>query len=117
MTKHQIFLPCALPAHIDHSTYSFDWNSAVFNGPFVDGDGDLFIEQQQTDRPLFKIMWNPDYSKCLQVFFFNPSDKSKLLYYVYITAYEAYLYDCTTFKRLYRYEVNSDGSLGSPIED
>ena len=117
IAKHPIFLPCALPAHIDLSTYSFDWNSAVFNGPFDNGNGVLLIEQQQTDRPLFMIVWDPNDSEYLTVNFFNPSDKSKQLYYVYINASEAWLDDETTGKTLYHYYVNSDGSLGSQIED
>ena len=117
MAKGLIILPCAIPAHIDHSTYSFDWNSAVFNGPFVNVNGYLFIEQQQTDRPLFQIIWDPDNSEYLDVYFYNPSDKSDELYYVVINASQAYLYDYTTCKDLYRYNVNSDGSLGSPYSD
>ena len=104
---------CALPAHIDISTYSFDWNSAVFNGPFDDQNGRLFIEQQQTDRPLFRIDWDPNNSKYLEVSFLNPSDKREQLYSVYIAASQAFLYDHTTSKTLYDYNVNSDGSLGS----
>ena len=45
IAKHQIILPSALPAHINHSTISFDWNSAVYNGPFVGRDNIPFIEQ------------------------------------------------------------------------
>ena len=112
IAKHQIILSCALPAHIDHSTYSFDWNSAVFNGPFDNGYGDILIEQQQTDRPLFQIYWKPNDSEYLVVYFYNPSDKSEPLYSIDINASQAYLYDYTTSKALYHYNVNSDGSLG-----
>ena len=112
IAKHQIILPSALPAHIDHSTYSFDWNSSVLSGPFID-DHFLLIEQQQTDRPLFQIVWIPNNSECLFVYIFNPSDKSKRLYSVCIGTSQALLFDYTTDEYLYRYNVNSDGSLGN----
>ena len=99
IAKHQIILPSALPAHIDHSSYSFHWNSAAFSGPFIDGHR-LSIEQQQTSRPLFKITWSLRVSKYLDVFFYNPSDKIKLLYYVSINASQAFMYDWITSKNL-----------------
>ena len=116
IAKHQIISPSVLPAHIDHNTYSFDWNSDIFNGPFVYQEY-LFIEQQQADRPLFLIIWNPNTSKFLEFTFYNPFDKSTPLYSVCIDGSSTYLYDHITSRQSYRYYVNSDGSLGSPRED
>ena len=111
VARHQILLPSAYPANCDQSTYSFDWNSAVFNGPFFDGS-ELIIEQQQTDRPFMQIYWRPNESKKLRVIFFKPFDKYREVYRVYISAHEAYLFDCADHQYLFRYILNSDGSLG-----
>ena len=110
--KHDLILPSVLPENCDHSTYSFDWNSAVFNGPFVTGT-ELLLEQQQTDRPMFMIVWDSNNSENLRVYFFNPSRKGNCKYSVHITAAEAYLRDWTNRQNSYHYNLNSDGSLGS----
>ena len=54
VAKHQIILPLVLPAHYNHSTYSFDWNSIFLDGPFFNGIS-LLIEHNQNDKPMFQI--------------------------------------------------------------
>ena len=69
----------ALPAYYDYSTYYFDLNCAEFHGPFVK-DNYLYVEYQDTDRPMFFILWKHDKSVLLVVDFYKPSDKSKVIY-------------------------------------
>ena len=110
--KHLIILPLLIPAHYNLSTYSFDWNSIVLDGPFFDGTS-LLIEHYQNDKPMFKIKWKPNDSTYFEVLFYKPTDKSDHKYVIKISASRAWLYDYTTSKNLYDYNVNSDGSLGS----
>jgi hypothetical protein len=56
--KIKLFLPSVIPAHYKPSNYLFDWNSAVFSGPFYSTTSEKYaIEQQQDDRPYFAIHW------------------------------------------------------------
>ena len=61
LEKHNVFLPSVIPDDLDPDTYSLDIKSAVLHGPFIKSDGEvMFLEQQQCDKPLFRIVWKPN---------------------------------------------------------
>ena len=52
IAKIDIILTSVFPENYNHSIYSYDWNGAIYKGPFIKQDL-IFIEQQQTDKALF----------------------------------------------------------------
>ena len=98
-------------------SFSFDYKSDVFNGPFDDGEDLIFIEQQQADKPLFVIHWYEHCRKGLTFLIYNPSKKTTRVSSASFGINEVSMYDMDTWKWINRYNLKSDGSLGSPILD
>ena len=81
LEKHPILLPKAVPSQNNNIDYSFSVNDTTFHGPYGDGDW-LQVEQQESDKPRFIILWNQKHPGFLFIYFYSSISSLRSVYHI-----------------------------------
>ena len=113
LLKHPILLP-QFPS-FDSFSSTIDLNKTSFQGPFVNMDNQMVIEQQKVSAPLFVIQWDPQNKYGLSLFFYKWNDRKNYIYSLLIRNSQIQLQENISQKVFIKYAVNQDGSLGAKL--